>query len=43
MKNNTGVLITIIAAMLWGFSGTCGQYIFDNFHADATYLTAVRL
>lgn len=43
MKRNVGVLITLVAAVFWGFSGTCAQYIFDNFDADPTYLTAVRL
>lgn len=43
MKKNVGILITLIAAICWGFSGTCAQYIFDNFDADPTYLTAVRL
>ena len=43
MKQYTGVIITIIAAISWGFSGTCGQYIFDTFDADPTYLTAARL
>ena len=43
MKKNLGVLITLIAAIFWGFSGTCAQYIFDSFNADPTYLTAVRL
>ena len=43
MKRNIGVIITLVAAVFWGFSGTCAQYIFDNFDADPTYLTAVRL
>lgn len=43
MQNRKGMFITLIAATLWGFSGTCGQYIFDNFGADPTYLTAYRL
>ena len=43
MKQYTGVIITIIAAISWGFSGTCGQYIFDTFDANPTYLTAARL
>lgn len=38
-----GASLTLLAAILWGFSGTCGQYIFENFGADAQYLTAVRL
>lgn len=43
MKGNSGILITLIAAVMWGFSGTCGQYIFNNFDANPAYLTAVRL
>lgn len=43
MNKNIGALITLIAGIFWGFSGTCGQYIFDNFDADPSYLTAVRL
>ncbi len=43
MNKNTGIIITLAAGIFWGFSGTCGQYIFDNFHIDATYLTSIRL
>jgi len=43
MKNSRGGLIAIAAAILWGFSGTCGQYIFDTFHFDASYLTSIRM
>lgn len=43
MNNNKGIIITLIAAVMWGFSGTCSQYIFNNFDADPAYLTAARL
>lgn len=43
MKKNRGTIITLTAAVFWGFSGTCGQYIFDNFAADPSYLTGYRL
>lgn len=43
MKKNRGTIITLAAAVFWGFSGTCGQYIFDNFAADPSYLTGYRL
>lgn len=43
MSKNKGIIITLIAAIFWGFSGTCAQYIFDGFDADASYLTAYRL
>lgn len=42
-KEQSGAIITLIAGILWGFSGCCGQYIFDNFHAEPQYLTAYRL
>lgn len=38
-----GIIITLFAGILWGFSGTCGQYIFENFHSDPGRLTAARL
>ena len=43
MKARHGALIAIVAAILWGFSGTCGQYIFDTFNFDASYLTSIRM
>lgn len=42
-KETRGAIITLTAGILWGFSGCCGQYIFDNFHAEPQYLTAYRL
>lgn len=42
MKNK-GIAITILAAVFWGFSGACAQYIFDTFHADPVHLTAIRI
>lgn len=42
-QENKGIILTLIAGVLWGFSGTCGQYIFENFGADPEYLTAARL
>lgn len=43
MNKSYGGPIAIIAAIFWGFSGTCGQYIFDNFAFDASYLTTYRM
>jgi len=43
MKHNIGPFITIIAGILWGFSGTCGQYIFERFPIDPSHLTALRM
>ncbi|EET61863.1 putative membrane protein [Marvinbryantia formatexigens DSM 14469] len=30
-------------AVLWGFSGACGQYLFTNYQVDSSWLTAVRM
>lgn len=43
MKKNIGVTLTIIAGILWGFSGACGQYIFERFPIDPAHLTALRM
>lgn len=39
----TGIILTVSAGIMWGFSGACGQYIFENFHVDPARLTAIRL
>lgn len=43
MKKNTGTILTVAAGILWGFSGTCGQYIFERFPIDPAHLTSVRM
>lgn len=43
MRNNKGIIITLIAGISWGFSGCCGQYIFDTFQANSAYLTTYRM
>lgn len=45
MKKNKlkGVLLAMTAAVFWGFSGNCGQYLFNYKNMDPTWLTACRL
>ena len=47
MKKNTqelgGVLCALLGGALWGFSGTCGQYLFQRGAVDAQWLSAVRM
>ncbi|MCI8348792.1 MAG: EamA family transporter [Firmicutes bacterium] len=43
MKKNLGALITILAGILWGFSGACGQYIFERFPIEPAHLTSIRM
>lgn len=42
-RDGAGNLITIFAAICWGFSGTCAQYIFTNFPLSPEHLTAIRM
>lgn len=41
--NIFGVLITILGGCLWGFSGACGQYLFEYHGVTAKWLVPVRL
>lgn len=45
MKKNKlkGILFAMTAAIFWGFSGNCGQYLFSYKNMDPTWLTACRL
>lgn len=38
-----GIIIAIIAGILWGFSGTCAQYIFDGYAVTPLYLCSLRM
>ncbi len=42
-KQNFGVAITIFAAVCWGFSGTCSEFLFKDYHISSEWLTMVRL
>ncbi len=37
-----GVLCTVLGGMCWGFSGSCGQFLFATYGLDARWLTTVR-
>ncbi len=45
MKNNylRGILLTLIGAIAWGFSGACGQMLTQNIKIDAAYVTFLRM
>ena len=38
-----GILITLLGGCLWGFSGACGQYMFDEKGVTAKWLVPCRL
>lgn len=46
LRNNTafkGALVTIIAAVCWGFSGTCGEYMFKTHGVTSEWLMMLRM
>ena len=38
-----GAIIVLIAGTLWGFSGTCSQFLFQDYGISPIYLTNVRM
>ncbi len=38
-----GVLCTLLGGCLWGFSGSCGQYLFHHYGVDPQWLTVIRM
>lgn len=42
-KTTRGILFTLIGGIMWGFSGTCGQYLFTVKHLDPAWLVVTRM
>lgn len=42
-REQRGIIFTLIGGCCWGFSGTCGQYLFAFEHISAEWLTIVRM
>ncbi len=38
-----GIVCTTVGGIFWGFSGTCGQYLFSHFGVSSLWLTCIRL
>lgn len=38
-----GILCTLAGGACWGFSGACGQFLFQEYQIDAFWLTATRM
>ena len=38
-----GIIYTFIGAILWGFSGTCGEYLFSREQLSPSLVTVVRM
>ena len=47
MKNDkrqtAGTIMALVGGTCWGFSGCCGQYLFEQKGIEAPWLVAVRL
>ena len=37
-----GTLMVMLSAAMWGLSGVCGQFLFENYHPAPVWLIAVR-
>lgn len=42
-RDSLGVVLTILGAIFWGFSGACGQWLFENRSVSANWLVPWRL
>lgn len=42
-KKVRGILCTLTGGICWGFSGTCGQYLFMNKGIESAWLTMIRM
>lgn len=42
-KNTRGILCTLLGGTLWGFSGTCGEFLFTHYTVDSGWLTVMRM
>lgn len=38
-----GMICTLLGGCFWGFSGNCGQYLFQHHNVDPQWLTVVRM
>ena len=42
-KHTKGILMALVAATLWGVSGTCGQFLFQQREVSVEWLMSVRM
>ena len=41
-SQTTGIIITLVAGTIWGFTGTCSQFLFERYDATPLYMTNLR-
>ena len=42
-KTALGIILSLMGGIFWGFSGSCGQYLFTYHSVDSQWLVAVRM
>lgn len=42
-KTAAGIILSLIGGIFWGFSGSCGQYLFTYHSVNSQWLVAVRM
>ena len=42
-KTARGIFFTLAGGTMWGFSGTCGQYLFTYKNLDSAWVTVTRM
>lgn len=41
-QQTKGIILTLIAGTLWGFSGNCAQFLFTNYGVTPIFVTTIR-
>ncbi len=42
-KTALGIILSLLGGIFWGFSGSCGQYLFTYHSVDSRWLVSVRM
>lgn len=42
-KTAAGVILSLLGGIFWGFSGSCGQYLFTYHGVDSKWIVTVRM
>ncbi len=42
-KTATGIILSLLGGIFWGFSGSCGQYLFTYHSVDSKWIVTIRM
>ena len=42
-KTAAGIILSLLGGIFWGFSGSCGQYLFTYHGVDSKWIVTVRM